>query len=289
MTKNIKIEIDAKSGFCPGVIKAINKAEKQLSEDHKLYCLGEIVHNSEEVARLNKFGLDTVNYEQFKNLRDTTVLIRAHGEPPETYRIAEENGVNIIDASCTVVLALQRRIQKAHQTYLDAQIVILGKKGHAEVIGLEGQIGYSAIVIENAGELSKVDFSRDIMLFAQTTKSIEEFQEVVSTIKAKIEPGVKFDYYDTICRQVSNRIPELKKFSKLYESIIFVSGKNSSNGKVLFDVCKKENPNTFFVSSLEDIDFAKIGRPQSIGICGATSTPIWLMNSVKEHIENYFC
>ncbi len=283
--KKIIIEIDKQSGFCPGVIKAINKAEQELKSADRLYCIGDIVHNSEEVLRLNKIGLSTVNKQEFGQLKNTKVLIRAHGEPPETYIMARQNGISIIDASCSVVLALQRKIKKAHESYPDAQIVILGKKGHAEVVGLEGQIDYSAIVVEDELDLDKIDFGRHIILFSQTTKSIEEFENVVTQIKENIVAGVRFEYFDTICRQVSNRIPELRDFVSRFQYIIFVSGKNSSNGKVLFQVCKSVNPNTFFVSSLADIDFDSIKGAESIGICGATSTPVWLMNEVKDKIE----
>ena len=288
MGKSRKIEIDVRSGFCHGVIRAIRKAEQELNTDKSLYCLGEIVHNSEEVSRLNRKGLQTIDKEQFMQLKDTKVLFRAHGEPPEVYDIARRNNITVVDASCGVVLALQQKIRKAHEESPDAQIVILGKKGHAEVIGLEGQIGYSDIVIENESDLNKIDFSRQIILFSQTTKSVEEFNSIVAKIKENLKEGVDFRYYDTICRQVSNRIPELKEFASRYELIIFVSGKNSSNGKVLFDVCRSVNPNTMFVASLNYIDFDNIEHFSSIGICGATSTPIWLMEAVKEKIEHYF-
>ena len=274
MGKSIKIEIDVRSGFCHGVIRAIRKAEQELNTDKSLYCLGEIVHNSEEVSRLNRKGLQTIDKEQFMQLKDTKVLFRAHGEPPEVYDIARRNNITVVDASCGVVLALQQKIRKAHEESPDAQIVILGKKGHAEVIGLEGQIGYSDIVIENESDLNKIDFSRQIILFSQTTKSVEEFNSIVAKIKENLKEGVDFRYYDTICRQVSNRIPELKEFA--------------SRGKVLFDVCRSVNPNTMFVASLNDIDFDNIEHFSSIGICGATSTPIWLMEAVKEKIEHYF-
>jgi len=287
MKKKIKVEIDRGSGFCRGVIRAIRKAERELSDTDNLYCLGDIVHNSEEVSRLNRRGLQTIDHDQLKQLRNTTVLFRAHGEPPETYKIARENNINIIDASCNVVLGLQQKIKRAHEEYPDAQIVIFGKKGHAEVIGLEGQIGYSAIVVENEQDLSKLDFSRRVILFSQTTKSLNEFKSIVEHIKNKLQSGVDFQYYDTICRQVSNRIPELKEFASRYDMIIFVSGKNSSNGKVLFEVCRSVNPNTVFVSSIGDLEPQKIMQASSVGICGATSTPVWLMETIKENIENY--
>lgn len=288
MQRYIKVEIDAKSGFCHGVIRAIRKAEQELASSESLYCLGDIVHNSEEVARLGQRGLHTIDQNQFKQLSNTKVMFRAHGEPPEIYDVARENNITIVDASCGVVLALQQKIKKAHEQFPNAQIVIFGKKGHAEVIGLEGQIEYSAIVIENEKEIDKLDFSRHIILFSQTTKSLEEFESIIEKIKSRLNKGVDFQYYDTICRQVSNRIPELKEFAALYNLIIFVSGKNSSNGKVLFEVCRSINPNTIFVSSLDDIQKATIEGADSIGICGATSTPIWLMEAIKEKIESYF-
>lgn len=288
MPNNIKIEIDSKSGFCHGVIRAIRKAEQELADSGSLYCLGDIVHNSEEVSRLNRTGLQTINQEQFKQLKNTKVLFRAHGEPPEIYKIAKENNITVIDASCGVVLGLQQKIKRAHEEFPEAQIVIFGKKGHAEVVGLEGQISYSAIIVENESDLNKIDFGRHIILFSQTTKSIEEFENIVSKIKEQLKKGTDFQYFDTICRQVSNRIPELKEFAKRYELIVFVSGKNSSNGKVLFEVCKAINPNTMFVASLQDLDFCVINRFASIGICGATSTPIWLMQAIKQKIESYF-
>lgn len=288
MQQDIKVEIDAKSGFCHGVIRAIKKAEQELAVSGSLYCLGDIVHNSEEVARLGQRGLHTIDQARFGQLRDTKVLFRAHGEPPEIYDIAKKNNITVVDASCGVVLALQQKIKKAHEQYPDAQIVIFGKKGHAEVVGLEGQIGYSAIVLESEQEIDKLDFSRHTILFSQTTKSLEEFESVVEKIKSRLNKNVDFQYYDTICRQVSNRIPELKEFAARYHLIIFVSGKNSSNGKVLFEVCRAVNPNTLFVSSLDDIHQTIIEGVNSIGICGATSTPIWLMESIKQKIESYF-
>lgn len=282
------VEIDAKSGFCHGVIRAIKKAEQELERSGSLLCLGDIVHNSEEVSRLNRKGLKTINCQQFEQLRNTKVLFRAHGEPPEVYEVARRNNVEIIDASCGVVLALQRRIKEAHEKFPEAQIVILGKKGHAEVIGLEGQTGYSAIVVENKNDLSQIDFSRQIILFSQTTKSIEEFQGVIDEIESRKAEGVDFQSYDTICRQVSNRIPELREFAQKYDTILFASGKNSSNGKVLFEVCRSVNPRTLFVSSEEELDFNLIEGAKSVGICGATSTPIWFMQRLKELIDKRF-
>lgn len=287
MSKMI-VEIDSKSGFCHGVIRAIRMVEEELERSCSLLCLGDIVHNSEEVSRLSRKGLKTINREEFEQLRDTKVLFRAHGEPPEVYEVARRNNVEIIDASCGVVLALQRRIKEAHEKFPEAQIVILGKKGHAEVIGLEGQTGYSAIVVENKNDLSQIDFSRQIILFSQTTKSIEEFQGVIDEIESRKAEGVDFQSYDTICRQVSNRIPELREFAQKYDTILFASGKNSSNGKVLFEVCRSVNPRTLFVSSEEELDFNLIEGAKSVGICGATSTPIWFMQRLKELIDKRF-
>jgi len=286
MNKSIRVEIDGQSGFCYGVIRAIRKAEQELTASGNLYCLGDIVHNSKEVERLNKNGLQSINYEQFKQLKNAKVLFRAHGEPPEIYKIAAQNNIQVIDASCGVVLDLQKKIKKARESFPYAQIVIFGKKGHAEVIGLEGQIGYSAIVLENEADIDKIDFSKQIILFSQTTKSLEEFKNIIAQIKKRLNRNIDFQYFDTICRQVSNRIPELKRFAQNYDVIIFVSGKNSSNGKVLYEVCKGVNQNTFLVSSAEDIDFENIRNASSVGICGATSTPIWLMENVKQFIIN---
>ena len=279
------IEIDTQSGFCNGVVRAIDKAEQELATSGGLFCLGDIVHNSQEVERLRKIGLQTIDNKQFRKLKDVKVLLRAHGEPPETYKIAEKNGIKIIDASCRVVLALQQKIKNAHENFPDAQIVIFGKSGHAEVLGLEGQINYTAIIVENEDDLDKIDFSRQIFLFSQTTMPLDGFEKIVSEIKNRLQKGVDFRYYDTICRQVANRIPEIRKFAQRFDLVIFVGGQKSSNGKVLFEVCRSVNKNSLFVSSVEDIDFQQIKKAKSIGICGATSTPVWLMEEVKAKIE----
>jgi 4-hydroxy-3-methylbut-2-enyl diphosphate reductase len=278
------IEIDEQSGFCNGVVRAIQKAEQELVNSGSLYCLGDIVHNSQEVERLRKIGLQAIDNKQFRELQDVKVLLRAHGEPPETYRIAEKNGVTIIDASCRVVLALQQKIKSAHENFPEAQIVIFGKNAHAEVLGLEGQIDYTAIIVENEDDLERIDFSRQIFLFSQTTMSLEGFEKIVNEIKKRLQNGVDFRYYDTICRQVSNRISDIRKFAQKFDRVIFVGGKKSSNGKVLFEVCRSVNPNTLFVSSADDIDLEQIKRAKSIGICGATSTPVWLMEKIKKRI-----
>jgi 4-hydroxy-3-methylbut-2-enyl diphosphate reductase len=279
------IEIDRQSGFCNGVVRAIQKAEQELSLNQHLYCLGDIVHNSEEVERLRKIGLQTIDKQQLASLHDVKVLLRAHGEPPETYKLAKKNNITVIDASCRVVLALQQKIKVAHESFPDAQIVIFGKNGHAEVLGLEGQTSYTAIIVENNDDLRKIDFSRQIFLFSQTTMSLEGFQHIVNEIKKQLQPNVDFKYFDTICRQVANRISEIRIFAKKYDIILFVSGTNSSNGKVLLSVCKSENPKTYIISSTKNIDFEQIKDAKSIGICGATSTPAWLMEEVKNFVE----
>ena len=283
-----KTEIDKGSGFCFGVVTAITKAEQVLAEGNKLYCLGDIVHNSKEVERLQKMGLITINHEQFKKLKDATVLLRAHGEPPTTYEIAKNNNITIIDATCPVVLNLQKKIKKEHIDVDDKekQIVIYGKDGHAEVLGLVGQTQGKAIVINNLEQTKKLDFSKSIRLYSQTTKSLDEFQEIVAYIENHIENEVTFKYFDTICRQVANRIPNIKKFASAHDLIFFVSGKKSSNGKILFNECKKINPNSHFIEGVEEIKIDLLNSAKSIGICGATSTPKWLMEEVLNFLEN---
>ncbi|NDW17899.1 4-hydroxy-3-methylbut-2-enyl diphosphate reductase [Dysgonomonas sp. 216] len=283
-----KIEIDPKSGFCFGVVNAIQKAEEELAKGGILYCLGDIVHNNLEVDRLEKLGLKTINHEQFRQLKNVKVLLRAHGEPPSTYQIAKENNIEIIDASCPVVLRLQRRINDKYNAEKDneTQIVIYGKSGHAEVNGLMGQTNSSAVVIESKEDLDKLDYSKNICLFSQTTKPLDGFQEIIDLIKTKISPLAKFEYFDTICRQVSNRIPNIKEFALSHDLIFFVAGKKSSNGKVLFAECKQYNINSYFVSSSEEIDPSVIQAGLSIGICGATSTPKWQMEEIEKEVEN---
>ena len=280
------IEIDKKSGFCFGVVKAIDKAEEELAKGGILYCLGDIVHNGEEVERLEKKGLITINHEQFAQLSNARVLLRAHGEPPSTYEIAQKNNLTLIDASCPVVLKLQSRIKKAYDTRPDddTQIVIFGHHGHAEVNGLVGQIGGNAIVIEDETELDKVDFSKGIRLFSQTTKSLDGFNKLTQTIGEKMQNDAKYEYSDTICRQVANRIPNISTFANENEIVIFVAGKKSSNGKVLFDHAKSINPNTYFVSEISDLEGIDIDLNKKIGICGATSTPQWQMERVQQYL-----
>ena len=283
----LNIEIDKKSGFCFGVVKAISKAEEELAKGQPLYCLGDIVHNGQEVERLTRLGLITIDHEQFAQLFNAKVLLRAHGEPPRTYQIAKENNLTLIDASCPVVLKLQARIKKA---YLDTpgdetQIVIYGEKGHAEVNGLVGQTEENAIVVESEDELAKLDFSRNISLFSQTTKSLDGFNHLVSTLSEKIVNGAKFEYSDTICRQVANRIPNITTFAKKNDIVIFVSGKKSSNGKVLYEHSKKINLNTYFVTEADEVAGLELDLTKKIGICGATSTPMWLMEDVAARLN----
>ena len=282
------IDIDDNSGFCPGVVSAIKKAEDELLQNNSLYCLGDIVHNSREVERLTEQGLETIGIDELQKLKDTRVLLRAHGEPPSTYDLAKKNNISIIDATCPVVLALQRKIKTAYEKHdkKNTQIVIYGKVGHAEVNGLVGQTNGTAIVVENLNDIDKIDFSKDICLFSQTTKSIEGFNEIIAEIQKKKKDCIKFEYFDTICRQVANRIPKIISFVSKYELIYFVCGKKSSNGKVLYEQCKKTNPTTLLISGVEDIDLSDIKGKEKIGICGATSTPKWQMEAVRDYILN---
>lgn len=281
-----KIEIHQQSGCCFGVAKAISKAEEELKKGGTLYCLGDIVHNNLEVERLANMGLITIDHEQFKQLKNVRVLLRAHGEPPSTYEIAKENNIEIIDASCPVVLNLQKKIKRrfSEKANSDAQIVIFGKKGHAEVNGLLGQTKESAIIIEKVEDIEKLDFSRDISLFSQTTKPLDGFIELGEIVKSRMLDGANFAFFDTICRQVSNRVPNIKEFAAEHDVIIFIAGEKSSNGKVLFAECKKMNPNSYFINSPEEVDISLIGDGESIGICGATSTPMWQMEAVAENL-----
>jgi 4-hydroxy-3-methylbut-2-enyl diphosphate reductase len=288
----MKIEIDNNSGFCFGVVNAIQLAEKELKKNHILYCLGDIVHNSAEVDRLKSKGLITINLEQFKNLKNCKVLLRAHGEPPETYEIAKKNNIQLIDASCPVVLKLQNNIKQGFDVFLKkgGQVVIYGKEGHAEINGLVGQTKGKAIVIGGMEDLDKVDFSKPVNLFSQTTKNIEDFYEIQKEIKKRMiaTQGTKeidFITNDTICRQVSHRQPQLREFVKNHDVIIFVSGKKSSNGRMLFQVCQAENPKTFFVSEQSELKKAWFNKAKSVGVCGATSTPRWLMENVASEIK----
>lgn len=281
------IEIDADSGFCFGVVTAIRKAEQELVARGSLYCLGDIVHNSNEVERLRAKGLRTITHEELSSLHDVKVLLRAHGEPPSTYALARERGIDIIDATCPVVLQLQKRIKAAWQEARLAQdpplILIYGKPGHAEVNGLVGQTDGNAVVIQSANDLDPLDLDRDVLLYSQTTKSLSGFQDIIDEIKRRKRKG-EFHYFDTICRRVAGRIPKIREFATGHEVIIFVSGRKSSNGKALFEECRRVNPRTYFITEPSEIDPAMLQGASSIGICGATSTPRWLMESVRDYI-----
>ena len=277
-----KIEIDPKSGFCPGVVTAIRQAEAELDTMGPLYCLGDIVHNSAEVKRLGSKGLITVTHADLPNLRDVRMLLRAHGEPPSTYELARKNNITLVDATCPVVLALQRRVKAAYEQPDDVQVVIYGKAGHAEVNGLVGQTCGHAIVVQHPEDLDKIDTSRPVMLFSQTTMSISGFNDMADAIRARMQPGVKMEYADTICRQVSNRVGHLRAFAGAHDVILFVTGAKSSNGKVLFDECKSVNPRTYSVLDAADVKQIPLANAASIGVCGATSTPRWLMEQVRD-------
>lgn len=280
----MRIEIDENSGFCIGVVNAIKKAEKEL-EKGELYCIGDIVHNNLEVERLKTRGLRTIEHGQFAQLNNCRVLFRAHGEPPASYEIAQANGVEVIDASCPVVLNLQKRIRLAYDEVRGkgGQIVIYGKRGHAEVIGLVGQTNGEALVVEDEKDIKQIDFSRPVILFSQTTKSLEGFQNVSDIMRR--EGGENVIVYDTICRKVANRIPQLQDFARQHDVIIFVSGEKSSNGKQLFTVCREVNPRTYFVQSVRDVSWEMTQGAESIGISGATSTPAWIMEDIRLKLE----
>ncbi len=280
----IQIEIDKGSGFCFGVTTAIQKAEEELADGKTLYCLGDIVHNSMECERLRKMGLITINHDDLRKLHGVMVLLRAHGEPPETYRIAQENDIEIIDATCPVVLQLQCRIKRQYDANPNAQIVIFGKNGHAEVLGLVGQTASHAIVIDNFEDVKQLDFNHDIYLYSQTTKSLDEFHNIINYIKTHISPDATFKSFDTICRQVANRMPNISKFATKHDMILFVCGRKSSNGKVLYHESMRVNPNTHLIESAAEIDSSWLKDVKTIGICGATSTPKWLMEECRDSI-----
>ena len=286
----LQIEIDKGSGFCFGVTTAIQKAEEELAKGNKLYCLGDIVHNGMECERLREMGLITINHDELAQLHDAKVLLRAHGEPPETYELARRNNIEIIDATCPVVLQLQKRIKKQYdansqQLTANSQIVIFGKKGHAEVLGLVGQTHSNAIVIEHFDEVSQLDFSRDIYLYSQTTKSLDEFHRIIEYIQEHISPDATFKSFDTICRSVANRMPNISQFASRHDLILFVCGRKSSNGKVLFGECLRVNPNTHLIEGPEEINPQWLEGIKTVGICGATSTPKWLMEQCRDAIS----
>lgn len=312
-TANLSIEMDSGSGFCFGVTTAIKKAEEELAKGETLYCLGDIVHNGMEVERLERKGLITIDHEQLKQLHNVKVLLRAHGEPPTTYEIARENGIEIIDATCPVVLALQRRIKRQYIAATSPspsnestptstkdnnsslfthpsspQIVIFGKNGHAEVLGLVGQTDGNAIVIENLDDAkSKLDFARDIYLYSQTTKNLDEFHTIIDYIQTHISKTSTFRSYDTICRQVANRMPNIATFAARHDVVLFVAGRKSSNGRVLFKECQRVNARSHQIESAEEIDMEWLKGVSSVGICGATSTPKWLMEECRDYIRKH--
>lgn len=277
------VDIDKNSGFCFGVVYAIKTAEDILDENEYLYCLGDIVHNDEEVSRLKAKGLRIIDHEQLANIKNERVLIRAHGEPPSTYELAIKNNIELVDASCPVVLKLQHRVRKAFNKNED--IFIYGKPGHAEVIGLEGQTLNKAVVFLNPSEIKEEDLPAKITLFSQTTKSTKDYYEKAQAFRDR---GVEVEFNDTICRQVSNRGPELELFAQRYNHVVFVAGKKSSNGKVLFEVCASKNPNTYFVSTEDELDLSLFKSSDTVGICGATSTPLWQMELVKDKLISVF-
>ncbi|MBR6962666.1 MAG: 4-hydroxy-3-methylbut-2-enyl diphosphate reductase [Prevotella sp.] len=280
----IQIEIDNGSGFCFGVTTAIQKAEEELATGGTLYCLGDIVHNGMECERLRNMGLVTINHDQLAQLCDAKVLLRAHGEPPATYELAQRNNIEIIDATCPVVLQLQRRIKRQFDANPNAQIVIFGKNGHAEVMGLVGQTNNHAIIVERFDDVKTLDFTRDIFLYSQTTKSLDEFQRIIAYIQQHIAPNATFRSFDTICRQVANRMPNISTFAAKHDVVLFVSGRKSSNGKVLFNECRSVNPNSFQIESSSEINLDWFSDAKTVGICGATSTPKWLMEECRDYI-----
>lgn len=286
----LQIEIDNGSGFCFGVTTAIQKAEEELAKGNQLYCLGDIVHNGMECERLRQMGLITIDHNQMRQLHNVKVLLRAHGEPPETYELARQNNIEIIDATCPVVLQLQKRIKRQHSltshlSPLTSQIVIFGKKGHAEVLGLVGQTHGEAIVIETFDEAKRLDFSRDIFLYSQTTKSLDEFHRIIEYIQSHISPNAHFQSFDTICRSVANRMPNISGFAARHDLILFVCGRKSSNGKVLFNECLRVNTNSHLIEGPGEIDPAWLHGIHTVGICGATSTPKWLMEQCRDALE----
>ena len=280
----LKIEIDNGSGFCFGVTTAIKKAEEELAKGSTLYCLGDIVHNGMECERLKMLGLITITHEDMETLHDAKVLLRAHGEPPETYELAKRNNIEIIDATCPVVLQLQRRILKQYETCPDAQIVIFGKPGHAEVLGLVGQTQSRAIVVAHFEDVMNLDFNRDIYLYSQTTKSLDEFHRIIDYIQSHISPKATFKSFDTICRQVANRMPNVSSFASRHDLVLFVCGRKSSNGRVLFNECRRVNPNSRLIEGPDEIMPEWLEDINTIGICGATSTPKWLMEQCRDKI-----
>ena len=283
-----RIEIDKESGFCFGVVTAIRKAEEQRAAGTPLYCLGDIVHNSDEVERLRAKGLRTITHSEMAALSNARVLLRAHGEPPSTYAMARERNIEIVDATCPVVLKLQQRVKAAYDREGERpQIVIYGKLGHAEVNGLVGQTDGRAIVVENTADLDKLDYSRDIALFSQTTKSLEGYSRIIAEIQRRKDDDVVFEHYDTICRSVSGRVDRLRNFAASHAVVLFVAGTKSSNGRILYDECHAVNPDTHLIANASHLDPSWLKGAESIGICGATSTPLWLMEQVRDAAAAY--
>jgi 4-hydroxy-3-methylbut-2-enyl diphosphate reductase len=288
------VEIDKQSGFCFGVQNAVEIAEKALINGEKVFSLGSIVHNDKEVERLSSLGLVSIDHEQFRNLKNCKVLIRAHGEPPETYLTAEKNNITIVEATCPIVKRLQSKIRETWMKTKtgEGQVVIFGKPGHAEVVGLQGQINNEGILVSGPDDFGKIDISKPVYLFSQTTMSVKEYSKLTEILLSKMkdqgypDPGKNLIINKTICGQVSNREPHLKTFAKKHDIIIFVSGRESSNGKMLYSVCKNVNPDTHFVSSIEEIDKSWFNGIKSVGICGATSTPKWLIENIRDIISN---
>lgn len=285
----LQIEIDHGSGFCFGVTTAIQKAEEELAKGNTLYCLGDIVHNGMECDRLRQMGLVTIDHSQLSQLHNVKVLLRAHGEPPETYAMARRNGIEIIDATCPVVLQLQKKIKRQYDVEKErpSSIVIFGKKGHAEVLGLVGQTQSTAVVIESFEEVKRLDFSHDIYLYSQTTKSLDEFHRIIDYIQSHISPTATFRSFDTICRSVANRMPNISQFATRHDLILFVCGRKSSNGRVLYSECLRVNPNTHLIEGPDEIDPSWLDGIHTVGICGATSTPKWLMEQCRDALKDY--
>ncbi|MCD8210242.1 MAG: 4-hydroxy-3-methylbut-2-enyl diphosphate reductase [Prevotella sp.] len=280
----VKIEIDTYSGFCFGVTAAIKKAEEELTRGKALYCLGDIVHNTMECERLCKMGLVGINHEDLKSLQRVKVLLRAHGEPPSTYVTAKENSLEIIDATCPVVLRLQRRIKRNCELFPEAQVVIYGKPGHAEVLGLVGQTEGRAIVVADLEKVKSLDFSKDICLYSQTTQTLDEYRRIIDYIKEHISSSATFRSFDTICRQISSRMPNIRSFALRHDLILFVSDVKSSNGRILFDECREVNKNSYLVEGPSQIESSWLKGIKTVGICGATSTPKWLMEKCRDRV-----
>ena len=288
----MQVEVDSGSGFCFGVVNAIKKAEEILTPGEPLFCLGEIVHNGEEVSRLHDKGLVTVDHARIASLKGSRLLLRAHGEPPETYRLAAESGVMVVDATCPIVAKLQQRVAQAYadMRQVGGRVVIYGKKGHPEVTGLVGNAGGEAVVVEKMADVALLDCSKPMVLLSQTTMDGEDFKNLGEAIKQRMEElsvgsSVHLRIINSICGSVSNRKPKLAEFAGKHDLVVFVAGKKSSNGKVLFDVCKQANPNTIFIESAAEVETSMFEGVNTVGVCGATSTPLWLMEAVAEKIR----